>query len=100
MMDRTLRNLRVLVQAQSSLLEQRLGRAGLQAGLLAGAVVACLFALGMLDVAGFLALSPSIGPAWAAGRACRASGVAGTAAAESSPAWAMAAGIVPFSTLE
>ncbi len=65
-MDRTLRNLRLIIRAQSALLEARLGEVGWQVGLLVVAGVAVLFGLAMLDVAGFLALEPQIGPGWAA----------------------------------
>ena len=65
-MDRTLRNLRLIVRAQSALLEARLGEVGWQIALLVVAGVAVLFGLAMLDVAGFLALEPQIGPGWAA----------------------------------
>lgn len=65
-MNRSLRNLRLLVRAQSTLVEEQVGRAGRQAALMVIAGVAALFGMAMLDVAGFLALQPKLGPGWAA----------------------------------
>jgi hypothetical protein len=63
---RAVSHLRILLRAEALIAEAKLRGLMRRGGLMAGAGVVALFALAMLNVAGFFALQPAWGPAWAA----------------------------------
>jgi hypothetical protein len=65
-MSRLTRNLQLLLRSERVLAEVQLGLLSRKLTLLAGAMIAGFLALGMLNVAGFFALVPSVGSAVAA----------------------------------
>jgi len=62
---RAIRHLKILLRAESLIAETKVRGLARRSGLMAGAGVIVLFGLAMLNVAGFFALEPSWGPAWA-----------------------------------
>lgn len=67
MMDRIIRNMRVLWRAESIVAEMQLHHLVMRSGMVMGAALIAMFGLLMLNVAGFFILDPLVGPAPAAG---------------------------------